>query len=228
MLIAEKYKILTIKTRGRFLLYPVIKNSYLYTLWVLSHVHSDITLCEVNKATFREVKEGRPLYGDTSPTDSRITYKIPSKNTLLRIKILDILTYLGPDECILLFGEGSMEEITRYIREDPSLNKEVFRHIGFYDYYMVSVQVNTLKVPRTSPKHKGMRIYKYTSKSRKTFNRHAEKVRKLLEVNAPITTTNKNKSNSTNITSAERDYYESQIHDFVVEYIMKGKINGKH
>lgn len=231
MLIKPKYKIITVKIGKIFHAFPVVKNSYLYTLWVLSHKYKDIILCDVNSYYYDEVVSNNiTIYGKVKELEhySRVHFSIP----LTTPKIImnwqnkkEVINYLGPDECMLLFGEKVFEELVQLLRKDINLNTPCVGYISFFDSYLVHLQIQLPKTNGNTAMLYEHKIYKYSSKNRKQFNNYANKIRDLRRIQTNVINKIKNtKNKNIELSEVEREYYISQIQSFVNTYFTKENI----
>lgn len=224
MLLNEKYKILHLVIDGEMWKLPTINNSYHYTIWVLKHKYKEVILYGVIPMPYSEVIEKEISFTEpTSFTKGKIIpVNSPNINPLVEVSsIKSIVAGLGVDAVLLLMGEV-FTDITREIKKDITII-QYSACSSFFDNFIVHSQIKSKKTQGIAPKLDGMPFYKYTSKTRRAFNRKAELIRKLLKKESNIERNSKVAHVTCCLTNAERDYYESQLHSFVYTYIYKGK-----
>ena len=223
MFIHTQYKILLLDLDGVRTTIPTINGSHYYTLWVLRHKYLDVKLFGIVKVKYSDYIDKmfmENLWGLYAV--NQINYTVPDTNPLINIEsIQEVLLVLGADAVTILHGD-CYEELLNIIASDLSLIHTNTANM-FYNNYVVTLQINTKKVHGTSPKLNNIEFYKYTSRKRKTFNRYAEIMRKLLRKDTNRRKKYENKQMVTTLTPIMRDYYESQLQDFVYTYIYKGK-----
>ena len=223
-MINEKYKILQVSLDGDTLNVPIINDSYVYTLWVLKHkykivrLHNIINISYTDKVTNNIIVLGKATFN----TEKEINVNTPNINPIIDIENIDsVIIGLGIDAYLILHG-------TLYDKVIHAINKnfnllDYSTCSNYFDNYIIKLQIHSDKIQGIAPKLHGVPYYKYTSKKRKAFNRRAEYIRKLLGKETNIKKKKQQEYVEEILTPAMREYYESQLHDFVYTYIYKGE-----
>jgi hypothetical protein len=228
-LLSEKYKILQVLLDGDMYNIPVINNSHVYTIWVLRHKYTEVKLYGIINVTYKDkVTYDIIINGKTTfNINNEILVNTPNINPIVDVNnTASVVIGLGVDSVLILKGT-IYENLISTIAENLGILKYSMCST-YFDNHIIRLQIGSDKIHGVSPKLNGIPYYKYTSKIRKTFNRRAEIIRKLLGKTSNMQKKYPNKHTEEELTPALREYYESQLHEFVHTYIYKGKEqNGK-